>query len=412
MSLRSTSRDYANPHRPLPVTLLNALGRWAPHVSVLGLTPEALTREATRKEGLTDFGPPTLDEPLSRLCEALNAEAHLTPLGRIITHVRLVNLLRNRLRAQALWSAHPDIGSTPVRAPIVITGLQRTGTTFLHRLLAADPRLRSLRSWESLAPAPYRHAATPDPRRAEAHQAERALRYLAPDFFAVHPIDAEGVEEEVILLDHSLLSTLPEATMRVPSFSAWLETQDQTPAYHTLQRMLQLLAWQDPADRWVLKTPHHLEWLDTLFHVFPDAQVIHTHRDPVVTVASFCSMVAHGHGVFSDQVESHEIGATWLAKTGRMVDRAMATRAARADAGFVDVQYDDLITDPTATVARVYAFLGLEVPDDLPARIAAAREVNPQHRFGKHDYDAADFGLTPEAIAERFAAYRARFGWA
>lgn len=402
MTGRDTSTDYRRPHRPWPLRLADRVvpSAWP------GLDREHLVRAARRADGLHDFGGPALD-PLDVLLSSVRDEASLHLVGRLAVRTRVVSALRVRLREQALRQRHPELDRVALPAPVVITGLQRTGTTFLHRLLAADPRLRALRSWEALEPiAPLRG---PDRRVARARTAERALRWMAPDFFAVHPVETDAPEEEVLLLDHAFLSTVPEATLRVPRYSRWLEEQDQRPAYELLRRLLQALTWARGPDRWVLKTPHHLEWLDVLLDVFPDARVVHTHRDPVEAVASFCSMVAHGRGVMSDAVDPHEVGRHWLRKTGRMVDRALAARDGR-EGTFLDVRYEDLTRDPLAQVARVYEHIGLALPADVHARIVARRDAERQHRHGRHVYRLVDFGLAEDQVAERFGAYRARFG--
>lgn len=410
MSERTTSRRYADPFRPVPLRVAHGLVR-ALHLDGLpSLDPERLIARARRSEGLHDLGEPDL-EPLRRLVASVESEAFLHPLGRVATAGRIVQTLRNRLRAVAAFERDPSILTRPLAAPIVITGLQRTGTTLLHRLLAADPRLRSLRSWEALNPAPFRGAPSGDrdPRRVLAARAEAGLKWLSPDFFAVHPVEASAPEEEVLLLDHSFLSTVPEATLRVPTFSRWLEQQDQTPAYTMLRRMLQLLSSQEGPERWVLKTPHHLEWLDVLWTVFPDAIVVMTHRDPVVTVGSFCSMVAHGRGVMSDRVDPKEIGHDWLAKVGRLMDRALVARDARGGRGVIDVHYDDLMRDPLGQVRRIREAASMAHDPDADAAVAASMAAMPKDRHGAHAYELSDFGLSAEQVAERFAAYRTRF---
>ena len=425
---------YARPHRPRLIRFANgaasALGRVG--LAQASLEPAGLIDAARKREG----GAPLEDESvvprLERLVDSIEREARLNPLGRAITRGRLVTLLANRLRAEAVFRAHPEIVDVPLPAPVVITGLQRSGTTKLHRLLATDPRLRALATYEALAPAlrleqPQRRSRhTGDPRVRVARRAERGLRYLSPDYFAVHPVEHLAPEEEVLLLDQSLLSTVPEATLRVPSYALWVEEQDQRPAYEWLRKTLQLMSWQDaraaagaapvdPAEagaRWVLKTPHHLEWLDTLFEVFPDATVVQTHRDPAVTLASFCSMIALGRGVFSDDVDPHEVGAHWGRKIARMLDRAMDTRERRSDAGFVDVSYYALVRDGDAARAeleRIYAAAGLELGPEVWARIDAAARANQQHKYGRHTYRLEDFGLSAEGVERWFARYRARF---
>jgi hypothetical protein len=433
---RVTSGNYHQPYRPRPIALIDQVGRRLERFGLGGrrFTVDDLIADARRRSGLHRFDDETFREPLGRLLDSIEREAELTPTGRMITRTRLVGVLENRLRAQALFEKHPEILDEKIVAPVFIVGLQRTGTTMLHRLLSADPGLRSLASWEALNPAPLTrrwpapmtpHWLAPltqrlpapltprllqgkDPRIGRAVLAEKGLGYLAPDFFAIHPVEAEAPEEEVILLDYSFLSTVAEATLHVPSYATWLESQDQTPAYRYLHKMLRLLQWQAGGDRWILKTPHHLEWLDTLLAVFPDARVVQTHRDPLRTLASFCSMIAHGRGVFSDRIHPDVVGAHWWRKTQRQVDRAMASRD-RAPAGtFLDVSYYDLMADPMAQVQRIYDFIGRRLDAPIRAAMAAARQENPQHKHGTHRYQLADFGLDHGRVDAGFAAYRAR----
>jgi hypothetical protein len=411
---RVTSAHYEQPFRPRPIALANRLGRALASVGLGGarFTVDGLIAAARRRTGLVRFDDESFRQPLGMLVDAIEREAELTPLGRAITRSRLVGVLSNRLRAQALFERYPEILQEEIVAPIFIAGLQRTGTTMLHRLLAADPGLRALLSWEALNPAPLlrRPWHTRDPRIGTAVLAERGLRYLAPDFFAIHPVEAEAPEEEVILLDYSFLSTVAEATLHVPSFSAWLEAQDQTPAYAYLKKLLQLLQWQNRKQRWILKTPHHLEWLDTLLAVFPDARIICTHRDPLKTLASFCSMIAHGRGVFTDHVDAREVGAHWSRKTQRQVARAMATRDRVGNGAFLDISYYDLMSDPMTEIARIYDFIGRPLTPVIRDAIETARRRNPKDKHGKHSYRLSDFGLSRDAVEAGFAAYRARYG--
>ncbi len=417
-TVTETSRDYAHPRRPATIRTFNRLAapaarRGKPSLEVDGLIDAAISAA----DGWSDFGAPDVVEPLTRLVDSIESEAALHPFGRVATRARLVGTLRSRLRHAAHVAANPEIREINVAAPIVITGLQRTGTTFLHRLLAADPRLRALISWEALSPGPPMRGK--DRRQLEANASEKILKHMAPDFFAVHPVESMSPEEEVLLLDQTFISTASEATLHVPSFAAWVEGVDQAPAYAHLREQLQSLWHQRPAAapetdaaRWVLKTPHHLEWLDTLLDEFPDARIIQTHRDPVTTVASFCSMIAHGRGIMSDVVDPHEVGRHWLRKTSRMVERAMDTRARRDTGQFLDVAYEDTIADPISVVRQVWDHVGLTPDPGVEAAIRTRRDEQRQHRYGRHVYDLADFALTEADIADAFTTYRASRGWA
>lgn len=418
MKIHADSRGFDPKARPLPFKLANRALGIAEGLRVLPkLEPDALIETAKRSTGLSDFGPIDFLEPLSVLTESIQREAKLHPLGHLIIHGRIKGALETLLRAEAMIKKHPEILAIPIEAPIVIAGLQRTGTTMLHRLLASDPRVRSLASWEALNPVPLEprrrsrranHDAD-DARLRTAKLAEFGLRVMAPEFFAIHPVEADAPEEDVILLDLAFRSTAPEATMHVPSYARFVESDDPLPAYENLKRMMQILSFENPRPRWVLKTPHHLEFLDALTTVFPDAKIIQTHRDPRKTTASFASMVAHGRAVFSDEVDPHQVGRHWGRKIRRMVERGMESREKNRKMQILDVSYYDLLRDPIAEVKRIFEFADLSFEPATEAALKRTRKRNPQGKYGKHAYRLEDFGLDEAWIEENLGHYRARF---
>ena len=324
-----TSTDYENPYRPVPIRVFNRIGKAGLSFGLSGrLEVDALIGYAQRKTGLTDFGEDGHRSALHVLVESINDEARLTATGRQIQKSRLAAALVNRLRIQELLRRHPEIHDIDLGTIVLITGLQRTGTTLLQRLLNSHPGIRGISGAEVLNPV---SAVDPAERGQRARErragiAKRAISYLAPQFMAIHPIDHEEPEEDVLLLDLTFMTQSAEATMHVPSYSRWLEGQDHAWTYEYFHRVLKVLCWQRPGRAWVLKTPHHMEHLDAFGWVFPDATTVQTHRDPRIALASFCSMVAHVRGIFSDCVDPNEIGRHWYRKTRRMVQRSMQTR--------------------------------------------------------------------------------------
>ena len=251
------------------------------------LNSDQLIDSAMKRTKLKDFGDDFDREALDVLVESINSEARLSPLGYLVMKGRLAGSLKMRLHANQLFKQHPEILEAEIPPIWLITGLQRTGTTFLQRLLSADPGARALYSWESLNPVPMNGRYETRYRIKEAKRSERGLAWLAPGFFAIHPIDHVAPEEDVLLLDASFYTTAPEAIMHVPSFSSWLESKGCRNGYEWEKKMLQLLHWQRPASRWILKSPHHLEFLEDFVDVFPNTSVIWTHRDPVSLCAQF-----------------------------------------------------------------------------------------------------------------------------
>lgn len=407
--LLETSTDYGNPYRPLPVSIFNRIGRMARRLGLNGdLSVGSMVDASRRKTGLSDFGDEWFLEPLDVLVRSINDEARLSPLGRSIQRSRIVSALSARLRAEQLLRAHPEIHDIHLGKVILITGLQRTATTTLHRLIAAGPRVRALLSWEALNPIPLRGERKGDPRRRMGHgkMATRAIRYLAPEFFIIHPIEYDAPEEDVLLLDLSFMSQAPESMMRVPSYASWLEEQDHTKCYEYLVTLLKILHWQRPGDFWVLKTPHHMEFLDVILDVVPDVTIVQTHRDPKKSIPSFLSMVAHGRGILSDHVDPGEIGTHWMRKTLRMMERSLAVQRTADDGMFVDVSYYDLVADPLSELHRVYNTAGIEFTAEAAEAAEAVSRRDVKDRHGRHVYSPASFGLDNASIDEATEFYR------
>lgn len=399
---------------PLPARALLAGWRAASRLGVgrVSLSEESLIRAARSNTGLHDFVDDSFREPMRRMLHALEHEGALHPLGRVTMRESLVRALANRLRLEDLSDRHPEIAETPVVNPVFVVGLQRTGTTMLQRLLTCEPRLRSMPAWEGLNPVPYPDSGKsggPDPRIRLAKVAERALRYLSPELFAIHPVEAEEPEEDIHLLDVSFVSPAVDAIARVPSYQAWFCEVDQLPAYRYMRRLIQLLLWQRPG-RWLGKTPHHLEYLGELLTVFPDAKVVITHRDPTRTVASFCSMMGHSRAMFADRVDPVEIGRQFSAKAIRAVERSMQARRSIDPGVFLDVLYQDVISNPLEQVRRVYDFIGMELEPATEAAMNQWLRNNSQTKHGVHGYELEDFGLSREALDPHFKAYRDQYG--
>ncbi len=406
---RVTSTDYEHPYRPVPVGILNRIGSVGRKLGLTGsMRVDTLVNQAKRKTGLADFGDDGHLRALEVLVRSINDEARLTATGRFIQKSRLADALVYRLRIEDLLATHPEIHDLSLGKIVLVTGLQRSGTTLLQRLLGSHPEIEGVSAAEALdpVPAPRAKASQTDARTRRARLARGVISYLSPQFMAVHPMDHSEPDEDVLLLDLNFMSQSAEATMHVPSYSRWLEGQDHTRTYRYFLKVLKVLCWQRPRALWVLKTPHHMEYLDVFLKVFPDATIVQTHRDPRVALPSFCSMVAHGRGIFSDCVEPWEVGRHWCRKTRRMVELTMQARDAAEGARFLDVSYYDLLKDPIAELRRICRYTGIGFDDNAERAAAKYMRANPQNRFGKHIYRLGDFGLTEEIVEEAFSAYR------
>ena len=372
------------------------------------LSKDKLIKNAKQKTGLNDLGIDFWDEPLDRLVSSINKEANLNPVGKLITENRLQNLLATRLRAEYWFKKNPAILEQKLYPVILIAGLQRTGTTKLHRLLGADPNNRTLASWEALNPAPMLNhtSSRQDPRIKFAKTAENALRIMAPSFFAIHPVEHLAEEEDILLLDTTFMSTTAEATMHVPSYSSWLEQTDQSPAYAYGVKLLKLLQWQRPGNRWILKSPHHLEFLDLASQYYGDVTFVWTHREISQCVPSFLNMLSHGYSIFSDHVSRESITNHWMNKIKYMLTKAISFRQTNGStAEFIDIFYESLLDDPMKQLQRIYRSIH-DIDSHLMETFIHNNRHNYRGKYGVHHYDAADFDLDKATLDQYFDYYR------
>jgi hypothetical protein len=369
----------------------------------------ALLEEARTATGLGDFGSDDYRDGLRMLCETYDRNPY-NEKGRRRNRRRLVQLLGTRLKVQAALTSHPEIRQRAVRAPMVLTGLPRSGTSALFNLLAVDPSARPLLLWETQFPDPLEElgAGDPDPRR-EAIEAYYAKgREKNPDFTKIHYTSADTPEECVLLHAYALGGVQMGTEVMLEPYASWYREQDLRSMYAYYADLLRLLDWQRPGERWLLKAPAHMWAIDALIETFPDVSIVWSHRDPASCIASICSMTAT---LFEGTIELdlHELGPVVMDFYATSLERGLAARDQADPARFVDVPYDDFVDDSLAVAERIYSHF--DMPITAPVRAAFQRhmDANPKGMHGSHDYALEDYGMTTQQIRERFAPYVERF---
>ena len=387
----------------LGASLLHALG-----LPVARLDEASLLASARRSTGLSDWGGEHFLAPMKQLIANLERRG-ITPLGRISARGVALKHLTNRLCLQAYLQDRPEVAARSIERPIFILGFPRTGTTLVQDLLSQAPQARALQFWELATPVPV-HA---DPER------DRQLREqdvgfklnvtyrVAPELERVHETRTDTLEECWPLLANSFSTANWEMSMGLTEYGAWLDTQDLVPAYRDYRRALQVLTARKPG-RLVLKCPDHLSHIDALIKVFPDAQFVWTHRDPVDCIASYCSMVSIGWRVLFGGFDPLEIGPVVQGGFHRWVSRAMAVRDRIGEERFIDVDFDSLVASPAQTVSAVAARCGLPGRDVDSVREDLERDRSDER--GKHVYSVPRYGLSRADVHTQFAAYIERFG--
>ena len=370
---------------------------------------EALHAAARGATGLEDFGTEAEYRPgLARLLDALDHDGpRFAPGGREFVFGNLVGVLVARLTTQRGLRDRPDALQRPINRPLVITGVPRTGTTALHKLLSVDPQFQGLERWLTAFPMPRPPRAT-----WAAHPSYRAtvagieaFFAAAPDMRAAHDMVADDVDECLEVLKQNFCSNNYGSTFRVPGYDAWWSVQDEASSYRRFAQVLQLVGVDEPGEPWLLKNPGHISQLDVLLDLFPDACIVQTHRDPVQALASLCSVLAMARGLTEGgNVVLRDIGEREIASWHAAVTRAMAVRE-RAPGQFIDVRHKDFHKDPMGVVRRIYERFGYTLTDDVEQRMKERIRANPEGRHGAHVYALEQFGLQAGAIRERFGKY-------
>ena len=383
---------------------LRRLGVEAPALDAEALHRAAYARASASRYGAWDFA-----EPLERLLKSYRDEAKLTTLGRITVREYLVSLLDNLLRMEAERAANLEIEQQRITAPVFIIGLPRTGTTHLHGLISEDPGNRTPLTWEVMFPAASRDAAAVARARAQTSSRLDWADRLAPEFMRIHPIAADLPQECIAITAQVFMSIQFHTTHDVASYQDWFEGADQKLGFDFHHRFLQHLQAKSAGRRWVLKAPGHLFALGGLLERYPDARIVHTHRDPLRVMASMASHATVLRRAFSDSADPQRIAADWADRWARALDNFLAVRDRAPAAQFLDVNFESIEREPLDTVERVYDFLGW--PLTLEARAAMQRflAANPKNKHGVHRYTLEQFGLNRAAETARFRRYCERF---
>jgi len=377
------------------------------------LEPECLCASARRRTGLADFGSPSLEPALPVLTRSLEREAGLHLLGGFLMRTHLRGLLETRLRLAEQWRRQAEApAGTPVRRPLFITGMPRSGSTFLHELLAEDPGHRAPRFWEVMFPIAPAGSRGLDFRIRKAAACLWWFRRLAPGADSVLPLRARTPHECVAIHSYSFLSEEFISTCRIPTYEGFLRIADHRPAYVWQRRFLQHLQLGGPVRRWVLKSPDHVRHLEDLFTVFPDALLIQTHRDPREVLPSLCRLTEVLHGLFARPVNRQLIRARESRILGDSLENTMSFRENHPELAdrFIDVQYAELVSDPLTVVRRVYRKFDIPFTGTAGRRMESLAGARGRYRTRRARNRREDFGIDP-LEEPRFKQYYARFGF-
>jgi len=378
------------------------------------LSVDAVCAAAVAQTELDDFGPPDFRERLNVQLEEMNEDPERTGLGRMLMFGDCVRYASNRLRIHDLLQRHPEIRDIPIEKPVIVIGLPRSGTTNLVNLLAADTRFRSMPLWESYQPVPDPREELPadgvDPRWTRCQGMWESMQVGAPFVAAMHPMEPDHVHEEIELMTPDFSSYNLEWVARAPKWRDYYLSHDQTPHYEYAKTVLQIMQWYRPRERWVLKSPQHLEQIGPLMSTFPDASIVVTHRDPVAVVQSTITMVTYGARTAYKTPEPEWYRDYWVERIGTLLDASMRDRHLLPKGRTTDVYFHEYMADEMGTLQRVYDAAGIEFTDQARREVAAYQYEHPRGKEGRVVYDLRnDFSAEPAQLRTRYTDYMNAF---
>ena len=408
--------------RPDLVRRINAMGDsvgGAQHL--ISLDPDEMLRSAMESTGLSDFGEALMDddswrEAYYKLLEIVESRGDLSTLGRLMTRQETIRLLRTRLMVVDAHIKSPAIGNINIDQPLFIIGNSRTGTTILHELLALDPNLRAPLAWETLHPLPLPESPTLS--RAEIGECEQDIwADIVPEFAAVHEYSSYIPMECLTMMGLEFTAGLSSTTSKVDEFLVWRAGTDPKPGYKMHRRFLQLLQSQQPTKngvpyRWLLKSPVHLMTMHNLFDEYPDARVIHTHRDPVKTVASTISTVTTTRYIRTDNPDPSELTPNVSIGFQMALEMIYQQRqdGSLPDKQIADLHYSDFMQGAVKAIQSSYNNLNINFSDELGKSMQSYLDNKPQGKHGKHHYSPEDFGLSSDTLRDQFSNYMNYYG--
>jgi len=384
----------------------------APEVVLSSAAVLALAQERT---GLSDFGDMDFVERLDVWLQSLDEDRGLNRLGRAGAFDQIVRYAACRLRFEDRLKRHPEILEIKIERPIIIAGLPRSGTTHLVNILASNPALRAMKLWESMEPVPRDDEISftdddSNPRYRRAVEGWYILTQVLEHWEAMHEMAPDHIHEDIELQCLDFSTYIIDWLARVPRWQQYYYDRDQTPHYAYGKKVLQAMTQLQGPNRWLMKSPPHMENLKPLLKVYPDCSLIITHRDPVAVIQSAITMVAYWDRIRRSEADLPGLAKLWIDRIERLLKACVRDRDSLPEHQVMDVLFHEYMADQRAVVNKVYDHGGLNMTAEASRQVEDYLQENPRGKLGQVVYDPiGDFGIDIPALRERFAFYYERF---
>jgi hypothetical protein len=344
-------------------------------------------------------------EGLRRLVDDIRSGAPRDAAAMQALRLNLSRLIAASIAADMGGDSPSSRASGQEDGPIFVTGFGRTGSTFVHNLLALDPRAHAPRLWELWypAPPPTPQSYVDDERIALTQSMLDHFDSVSPMLQRIHPMDPQAPDE----CNHLMLHTTHLAMMYdAPGYWEWLRQLDDRALRSLLSHYKTQVGYLQrhfAGRRWVSKSLAHLHFMPVLFDVFPNAKIVRLHRDPCDLIPSLCSLYANLRKLFQTTVDPVSVGAMVSDVFFDGMDRMM--RSANGISNCIDIHFNEMTADPIGTVSDIYARFGYEYGLDHERAMKDYIASRPRAMKSSHSYSLEEFGVTRTGLTERSEAY-------
>jgi len=382
---------------------------------------DKLKMKAMEQLKLTDLG--DWDErPFRETIEIDNKYVNYSAVGKFLMYNFFLERIKETLRIQNEFNTNEKLRKyckeNPIKRPLFVIGLPRTGTTILHTLLSLDPAVRSPYLWELENPVPYY---PDDPEKDKAKKMdimERNLRtkakLFAPDMVAQHDSTTVDRPEECARV---MAGDVPMKlnTYLMPDHPNIVFGWNWTHAYQRYSKVLQMWQYHEQklthkTRRWVLKSPFHIGNMKALLEAFPDADIVFTHRDLASHTLSHCNLKRSIDDIFLNEIDLHKIGNGHLSQLDILLRRADDVLSS-SDTNIVNSNFKQFISDPIKMIQSIYNQLGYEFTVEYRIILEKYLEEDKIKRANLKKKDTRipatleTYGISKNAIDDKFKWY-------
>lgn len=303
-----------------------------------------------------------------------------------------------------------------IKKPLFITGVPRSGTTFMHRLFSMDDQFTAVKVWEmNYAPTITQKYFWSFIGKIDGIFGSPIKKLIikmedkvAGEFNKIHKIGTFETEEDEQLFMSSFTSLYlyflfpDERILEYAFFDEKLSKEKRLKVMNYRKTLIQKHMYVfGKGKTYMTKNPADCPKIATIFEVFPDAKMIYLVRTPYQSVPSILNLVSHMYKAANGPMDNALLKKVSLMLSEYWYEYADKALATIPDEKKITVMYQDMVSDPIAVTEKAYGHLGYDISDYFNQVLIEQTEKSKQYK-SKHKYDVSTHGMTNDFIRETY----------